>query len=548
MERNIVWIICGLAAGCLILLSGSLPGKKGSKIPELPSVYYYLILFTLFFAFAFLLFYKISEIPAPYHVDEAGMAYDALSLAKYHCDRFLYKFPVYFINYGGGQNALYTWLAAAVIKVFGYSAAAVRLPAILLSLISALVFAFSVRALFGNNASVTAMTAFCFLPFSIMHSRWGLESYLLFPMLVISFCSFVSAVKCGKGALFLLSGILFGITLYSYAVSYIILPLFLGSIVIYLLVIRQMNWKQILLLAFPLALFAIPLLLMLAVNNGMIDEIKTRFISVPRLDSYRGSEFSLKNIIANLRFDENNLFYSIFVRDRLIYNVIPSFGSVYYFNIPLIIYGFILTLKQAVSAMRAKRFTMNIAVLFLFVSVFAVLLFLPYANVNRACALFFPLIYFLTAGICEIIRKRKISAFLYGGFCFLMVLSFVCFYFADFPKDLSYELSVTSVTDLKNALDFAEEKNTGDAPVTIYGLSNPYIYTLLVKNIDPFTFNDTKVMNGSNVEAVGNYRFYVRDVSPEQVYLVRTGGWVPEEIRQQDFNLKEFGTVTVYYP
>ena len=99
-----------------------------------------------------------------------------------------------------------------------------------------------------------------------------------------------------------------------------------------------------------------------------------------------------------------------------------------------------------------------------------------------------------------------------------------------------------------NALDFAEERNIGGAPVTIYGLSNPYIYTILVKNIDPFTFNEKKVMNGSGIEAVGNYQFYVRDVSPEQVYLVRTGGWVPEEIRQQDFNLKEFGTVTVYYP
>ena len=548
MENSIVWIICGLAAGCIILLSGLLIRRNEPKIPELPAGYCYLILFTLFFAFAFLLFYKVSEIPAPYHVDEAGMVYDAVSLAKYHCDRFLYKFPVYFINYGGGQNALYTWLAAAAIKVFGYSVAAVRLPAILLSLISALIFTFSIRALFGNNASVAAMTAFCFLPFSIMHSRWGLESYLLFPMLVIAFCCFVIAVKSGRKAWFLLSGVLFGITLYSYAVSYIILPLFLGSMVIYLLRIRKMNWKQLICLAFPLALLAVPLLLMLAVNNGMIDEIKTRFISVPRLDSYRGSEFSLKNIIANLRFDENNLFYSIFVRDRLIYNEIPSFGSVYYFNIPFIIYGFILTVKQALGAMREKRFTMNVAVLFLFVSVFAVILLLPYANVNRACALFFPLIYFLTAGICEILRKWKTAAFLYWGLCFLMVLSFVCCYFADFPKDLANELSVTSVDDLKNALDFAEERNTGEAPVTIYGLSNPYIYTILVKDIDPFTFNDKKVMNGSGIEAVGNYQFYVRDVSPERVYLFRTNGWVPEEIRQQDFNLKEFGTVTVYYP
>ena len=540
-----VWVVCGLAAGCIILLLALLSRNDVSKMPELPSGDYFIIIGSLFAAFAFLLFYKSDTIPTPYHVDEAGMAYNAVALEKFHCDQFLYKFPVYL---SVGQNALYTWLAAMMIRIFGYGVTVVRLPAIMLSLISALVFVLLIRSEYGNAASVTAMIAFCVIPVSIMHSRWGLESYLLFPTLTISFCCFIYALKSGKTFLFFLSGVLFGITLYSYAVSYMILPLFLGSVIIYLMVINKLNWKQLLVLAFPLALFAIPLLLMMAVNNGMIDEIKTRFFSIPRLVFYRGSEVSLKNILTNLRLDENNLFYSIFVRDRLIYNVIPSFGTVYYFNIPFIIYGFILTMKQALGAMREKRFTMNIAVLFLFVSVFAVLLFLPYANVNRACALFLPLIYFLAAGIYGIVQKCKTASFLYGGLCFLTVLSFVCYYFADFPKDLSYELSVTSVDDLKNALDFAEEINTGDAPVTIYGLSNPYIYTILVRNIDPFKFNDMKVMNGSNVDAVGSYRFYVRDVSPEQVYLVRTDGWVPEEIRQQDFNLKEFGTVTVYYP
>lgn len=543
-----VWVICGAITGFIVLLLSRCFDGGNLKPRDLSAVSYWIILYTLFFVFVFLLLYKIDRIPLPFHVDEAGMAYDAVSLSKYHRDRYLYKFPVYFINYGGGQNALYTWLAALLVRIFNYSVISVRLPAIFLSLCSAVVFVLTIRTYYGNTQSVFAMIAYCFLPFSIMHSRWGLESYLLFPMLVISCCCFYHAVSKRKTFLFILSGILFGVTFYSYAISYVIVLLFLGITALYLLIIKKINWKELFLLAFPVMILAVPLLMMLAVNNGLMDEVKTKFFSIPRLIFYRGSEFRVKNIVENLRFGESNILYRIFVRDGLIYNVIPAFGTVYYFNIPIILYGFYLSVKRSIAAVKARQFSMDVMMFFLFISIFPVLLFLPYANVNRACALFIPLIYFLIQGFCEVLKKSRTAALIYSGLFLLASLSFVCYYFADFPKDLSYELSVTSVYDLEDALDFAEKQVSDDAPVTIYGLSNPYLYTILVKHMDPYTFNEMKIMNGSNVASVGRYQFEVKDVSPDRVYLVRTDGWIPEEIRQQDFNIKEFGTVTVYYP
>ena len=67
---------------------------------EKPSVVYFILIVFLLSTFTFLLIYKVDEIPIPYHADEAGMAYDAKSLAEYGVDRFLYKNPVYFINFG----------------------------------------------------------------------------------------------------------------------------------------------------------------------------------------------------------------------------------------------------------------------------------------------------------------------------------------------------------------------------------------------------------------------------------------------------------------
>ena len=88
------------------------------------------IIFVIIFVMSFLLLtYKIGKNPHGLHVDEAGALYDAICLSKYGVDRYLYKLPVYFVNFGGGQNALYTYLAAICIKLFGVSATIFRLPA-----------------------------------------------------------------------------------------------------------------------------------------------------------------------------------------------------------------------------------------------------------------------------------------------------------------------------------------------------------------------------------------------------------------------------------
>ena len=54
----------------------------------------------------------ITKAPGGIHEDEAGMAYDAYSIAEYGVDRYLNHFPVYFINFGGGQSALYAYIVA----------------------------------------------------------------------------------------------------------------------------------------------------------------------------------------------------------------------------------------------------------------------------------------------------------------------------------------------------------------------------------------------------------------------------------------------------
>ena len=69
--------------------------------------------------FAVTRLWMLADIPRGLHVDEAGMAYDAYCLANFGTDRYLKHFPVYLINYGDGQSAMYAYLAAICVKLMG---------------------------------------------------------------------------------------------------------------------------------------------------------------------------------------------------------------------------------------------------------------------------------------------------------------------------------------------------------------------------------------------------------------------------------------------
>jgi hypothetical protein len=80
--------------------------------------------------------YKIDEIPYGINVDEMGMGYDAWCLANFGTDRYLNSFPVYLINFSGGQSALYAYLCMPFVYFGGISALTLRIPAVIFSFIT----------------------------------------------------------------------------------------------------------------------------------------------------------------------------------------------------------------------------------------------------------------------------------------------------------------------------------------------------------------------------------------------------------------------------
>ena len=74
----------------------------------------------------------LGDVPLGLNQDEASIGYEAWALLEHGVDRHGYRYPVHFIAWGSGQNALYAYLAMPFIEFLGLNVVAVRLPQALL--------------------------------------------------------------------------------------------------------------------------------------------------------------------------------------------------------------------------------------------------------------------------------------------------------------------------------------------------------------------------------------------------------------------------------
>lgn len=498
-----------------------------------------LISLILFLICIFELFYKFGEVPSGIHVDEAGSLYDAFSILNYSVDRFLYKNPVYFINYGGGQNALYTYLAIFFMKLFGKNLYSFRLVAVVFSLVSYFLFYKLIRKYDSKVKSIFILFLLTILPFYIMKSRWGLESYLLNSFFIISLYFFVTAIEKRSNLYYFISGICFGITLYTYAINYLILPLFLVSILIYLLISKKIKIKNIICLMMPIIIFAIPLILLLLINNVAIDkEIITNFISIPKLWNYRRGEISL----SNFKFFIYDL-WIIFFGDALDYNTIEGFGTMYFISIIFVCVG----LYDLVKKVKENRLTLIdiIMLILFFVVLICTFLFLN-VRVNKVNLIYVPLVYFI-ASFFEFLYHNKFKVLL----SFILILyccyyfSFINVYFNQFKPSYLFVAG-----DYFKVLDYVEAiyDNKDYSSICIStNVQQDYIFTLLTNHVSPFDFNNNVVIQDNKVFSYEHYIYDCDELNTDYVYLVSNDDKLIEEAKVNNYNITNIGDYYVLY-
>lgn len=494
----------------------------------------------------FLRVFMFTMTPPSLAPDELSMLYESYSLANFGIDRNGHTLPVYLEAWGSGQNALLAYLTIPFVKIFGMNAFSARIVSLLISTTSLFVLYLLIKKIAGTKLAFICFVLFSICPWNLIASRWGLESNLFPALVIFAFYFLVKAIKDNHWWL-CLSTFFFGLALYSYAISFMFVPLFLIVCYAYMLKKHTLKWQSFIVANVLLFMLAFPLIGFVFVNYGWVKPFKIFGVfSVPKLGGFRASEFNLNT--TNIVFFLGTF---IFQNDFSTWNMCFSFGITYLIGVPLMIIGFVCLVSKFKNKPK-DEFSLDL--LFFVWFVLAIVLgALMGANINKINIMWIPMFYFVGVGANYLLEhSRRVCICLTSLFAVSLVLFCCCYY----PVNNSYNKSTAFVFNdgLIDATKFIEEIN--DDELTVY-VSNesvwePYIYVLVASGTDTQEFTSTVVYEDPNVIfrkvlQFANYKFGFTgaDNSKNNIYIVKDGDTfdgVPSYYQN-----KKFGYFTVFY-
>lgn len=382
---------------------------------------------------AFLRIYHIATIPLGMHIDEAGLGLNAWSAAYYGTDRYGHFMPVCPSNFYGEQSAFYTYFCALLVKIWGLNIYTLRMPGVIMGILTVLFGSLLMKEVWGNKGLFTGVLLLSISPYFIMNSRYALDCNAMLGSLTIALYFLIRLLKrCEKEPAkgyyvhFALVGILFGITLYTYIISAIVIAVFGICFGMYYLFFykedRGLRFRHLLCLASPMLIMVIPLLLVVCVNYLNLDPITTPFFSIPKLTVNRTQEvaFSLSDLPSKLR----GLLHTL--TSDGIYGSSDRYWTMYYWSVPFILLGGIFSLKEIFFSLRDRK--INFSACMLFVAIAEVIMFLLCGQYNyHINGIFIALAYFCVSGIlgtAAFLKRRPVKL----GFSVLLA----CLYLGSF--------------------------------------------------------------------------------------------------------------------
>lgn len=444
-------------------------------------------------------FYMIGQVPRWLNVDEAGIAYDAYCLSHYGVDRFCNRFPVFFINYGGGgQSPLFTYILAIFMYFFGYSMTLIRTIIAIASLVTGYFGYKLIKLRFSGLESPVYFLLFSIMPIFIMYFRIGMDCALMLPTGTVFLYFFSRAILSEKKKDYFIAGITGGLVLYSYTLSYIVMPLMLLFSFIYLLWMntgkRKELWINWIIMAIPLGILASPLLLVQIINMKHLGTKHFGIFTFPQLPWYRSGELALDGFFSQIL----SAFRYTNICDYLYYNATPKYGNFYYISVPFIVIGFFYAAYQLVISLKEKKIDL------IFIPVIWTICEYILAGImsintpphaSRLNGILSVLLYFLVLGLFRayaLIRRYSIKASVcfVSIFCAAYGLFFIFFchyYFGDYSKDIATAQGKTFSAEFNPVLSFLNGNGARYADdMTYIDEDGRYIYYVLADQTNPY--------------------------------------------------------------
>ena len=319
------------------------------------------------------------------------------------------------------------------------------------------------------------------------------------------------------------AAIIYGMSLYAYSITWIVVPLTIVFCSLYIFHTKQrLSYIYVIISGTILFVFALPLILFLLVNKGIIPEITTNFFSIPKLLSMRSSEISIKNLFLPQSYYN---FLNVFLNqnDGLIWNATNQFGMFYKISLPFIIIGAVKIISKTIKSPK-KIFNYETFILLGMLSSILTCLLIANLNINKANSLHFFTLILLTIGMKEtfVIFKNHLivpKAVLFSYALFFILFS--SFYFGDYNKQISSNFRC----GVQAAVEYVKEQDY----INICVDSSVFYPQVLFFDQTPNDVfrNTVKYSNYPsaflNVEEFGNYEFGIdySNLKDDKVYIAK---------------------------
>lgn len=190
--------------------------------------------------------YAITTVPVGIYPDEANNATNAIDAII--SDTYLWFYPD-----NNGREGLFLNLIALSFMLFGINIAALKIPAILMGVLTVCGVYMLARELFISKPRIALiasyLTAVSF--WAINFSRIAFRANMMLPILTFAFFFFLHGVRTMRRSSFIYAGLLFGLGFHTY-IAYRIAPLLFLALLMFFIVQEgasfvRIFWKNILL-------------------------------------------------------------------------------------------------------------------------------------------------------------------------------------------------------------------------------------------------------------------------------------------------------------
>jgi 4-amino-4-deoxy-L-arabinose transferase-like glycosyltransferase len=440
------------------------------------------------------------------YVDEVAIGWNGWNILKTGRDEFGTYLPLWFKSFGDYKLPVYIYTVALSMSVFGKTAFAVRLPAVLASTGSIIIFVLLTKLVTKSSRfSLLCGLLLTISPWHLQFGRAGFEATLARFLTLLGLYLILLNIKTRRKTFFLGSAALV-MSLYTYHFSRILSPLlFLSLVIIYFPQVKSIFKARFAINAgILLLILCIPFMMYVFSSSGMARARSESFIrDLPKElknNPLGGDIWSFEQVSRNY-LTYFSIDFLFFTGDGIGRHSLREFGMNFLWQLPFYVYGLYISIKK-------RRELDQVFLVWFLLSPIAAAFATPSPHALRALPGVVAVTYFIAVGL-ESVWKRYAAhqTIVHGTICLFLgyfMLLYLHIYYVHYPQRTGPDWT----DGYKETFDYVRDHEAQYDLVQISPeVFQSEIYLFFYGNFDP---NETQIVEARDQDSYGKYIFSSR--------------------------------------